>query len=611
MIDAVNVAILVGASLIVLSTFTSLISQRIGAPLLLVFLGVGLLAGEDGLLGIEFNSGGSAYFVGSLALAIILFDSGFDTPLRSYRIAAAPALTLATFGVVLTATFVGLFAHLLFGLSLVDGLLLGSIIASTDAAAVFFLMRVGGLKLRDRVKATLEVESGANDPMAIFLTTVFVELSVTQNDPGFGFNFQFIAEFIQQIGLGLFIGVVGGLAIAAMLNRMRALDAGLFPIAGLAGALVIFSACGLLGGSGFLAAYAAGVVAGNRQIVYAHRLRRFHVGMTWLAQIGMFLTLGLLATPSEFGSVFIPALALAVILIVFARPLAVWLCLTPFGFKWREKMFVGWVGLRGAVSILLAILPGLGGVDNGDVFFNIIFIMVLSSLLIQGWTINISAQILNMISPQEPGLVDRVELELPGGGELELIGYRIHPESTIAKGERVPRWARPVLILRNGRPYTIHNASGLQAEDRAYLFSSPRQTTLLDDIYAKPHESSSAEQHGDFQLDGSTSLNAFLHQYGLPYFASDKALSIADYLARELGGEPVIGDRVNIGPIDIVVNALDDEGQASLVGLIIDPATKSRSAQARLIAGALKQFLRQLKGRFYTLFDRGKQDRAQ
>ena len=598
MIDAVNVAILIGASLIVLSTFTSLISQRIGAPLLLVFLGIGLLAGEDGLLGIQFDSGGSAYFIGSLALAIILFDSGFDTPLRSYRLAAAPALTLATFGVVLTAGFVGLTAHLLFGLSLVDGFLLGSIVASTDAAAVFFLLRVGGLKLRDRVKATLEVESGANDPMAIFLTSIFVELSASQNDPNFGLTLQFAGDFIQQIGLGLVIGVLGGLAIAAILNRMRTLDAGLFPIAGLACALVVFSACGLLGGSGFLAAYAAGVVAGNRQIVYAHRLRRFHVGMTWLAQIGMFLTLGLLATPSEFGSVIIPALALAVILIVVARPLAVWLCLQPFGFKWREKMFVGWVGLRGAVSILLAILPGLGGVENGGMFFNIVFVMVISSLLIQGWTINISAQILNMVAPQEPGLVDRVELELPGGGELELIGYRIHPESTVARGKRVPRWARPILILRNGRSFTVHKASGLQAEDRAYLFASPRQTAILDNIYARPHETNSVDQHGDFQLDGTANLNEFLRQYGLPYFASDSELTIADYLARELGGEIVIGDRISVGSVDLVVISLTEDGAASSVGLIIDPATQSSTAQARQIAGALKQFSRRLRGVF-------------
>lgn len=599
MIDGVNVAILIGASLIVLSTFTSLISQRIGAPLLLVFLGIGLLAGEDGLLGIHFDSGGSAYFIGSLALAIILFDSGFDT-LRSYRLAAAPALTLATLGVVLTATFVGLLAHYLFGLSLVDGFLLGSIVASTDAAAVFFLLRVGGLKLRDRVKATLEVESGANDPMAIFLTAISVELSVAQSDPSFGLSLQFAGAFIQQIGLGLLVGALGGLAIAALLNSMRGLDAGLFPIAGLASALVVFSACGLLGGSGFLAAYTAGVVAGNRRIVFAHRLRRFHVGMTWLAQIGMFLTLGLLATPSEFGNVIIPAFALAIILIVFARPIAVWLCLLPFGFKWREKMFVGWVGLRGAVSILLAILPGLGGVENGDMFFNVVFVMVLSSLLIQGWTINISAQILNMIAPQEPGLVDKVELELPGGGELELIGYRIHPESTVAKGERVPRWARPVLILRNGRPFNVHNASGLRAEDRAYLFASPRQTAILDNIYARPHDHNSADQHGDFQLDGEANLNEFLRQYGLPVYSSDAGLTIAGYLARELGGEPVIGDRISAGPVDLIVNSLNDEGDADIVGLVVDPATKSRTARARLIAGALKQFSRKLRSAFST-----------
>ena len=341
-----------------MSALTSLISQRIGAPLLLVFLGIGILAGEDGLLGIDFDSGGTAYFIGSLALAIILFDSGFATPLSSYRVAAGPALTLATLGVVLTTGFVGAAAHWLFGTDWTQALLLGAIVASTDAAAVFFLLRAGGVVIRERVRATLEIESGANDPMAIFLTATLVEMAAI-DVAGTAMGVELVADFAAQIGLGLLLGAAGGGLIVLLLGRLRRFEAGLYPITALAGALVVFSATGLLGGSGFLAAYIAGLVAGNWPVRLAFRIRNFQVGMTWLAHIGMFLTLGLLATPSEFSAILWPAVGLAAVLILVARPLAVWPCLLPFGFNPREVLFVGWVGLRGAVSILLAICPGL------------------------------------------------------------------------------------------------------------------------------------------------------------------------------------------------------------------------------------------------------------
>ncbi len=549
-------------------------SRRIGAPLLLVFLCIGLLAGEDGLLGISFDSSGVAYFIGSLALAIILFDSGFDTPLRSYRIAAAPALSLATAGVVLTSGFVGIAAHFLFGITWIEAMLLGSIVASTDAAAVFFLLRVGGLKLRDRVKATLEVESGANDPMAIFLTTMFVELAAAQSSPSFGLTVEFVSSFIQQIGLGLALGAAGGVAIAMLLNRLRHLDAGLFPITGLASALVVFAVTGLVGGSGFLAAYVAGVVAGNRRLKFAYRIRRFQVGMTWLAQIGMFLTLGLLATPSEFGAVALPAIVLALVLTLIARPLAVWLCLLPFRFKWREKAFTGWVGLRGAVSIMLAILPGLGGVANGDMYFNIVFIMVISSLLVQGWTVGLTARMLNMLEPPEPGLVDRVELDLPGGAELELVGYRIHPESTVAQGQRVPKWARPVLIMRGERHYNIHSAGPLLADDQVYLFASPKHIATLDNIYAAPADHHDKHVMGDFILDGNAPMAHILKQYGLPGHEHAGDMSLSDYIQQESRDEILIGDRLPLGPVELVVTSLDSSGAVEQVGLVIDPADR-------------------------------------
>lgn len=579
-----NIAILIGAALVALSTLTSLVSKRFGTPLLLLFLGIGLLAGEDGLLGISFDNNLTAYFIGSLALAIILFDSGFETKLRSYRTAAAPALVLATLGVVLTAGLVGVAAHYLFGLGWIQSFLLGSIVASTDAAAVFFLLRVGGIRLREKVGATLEIESGANDPMAIFLTMIFVELAIAENASAGALGFEFALGFVQQMGLGLVFGLLGGLGIAFLLNKLRNLDPGLYPISGLAAALVVYAACALVGGSGFLAAYVAGVVAGNRRVRFAQRLRRFQVGMTWLAQIGMFLTLGLLATPSQFAGIIIPAIVLAFVLIFLARPLAVMICLLPFGFRSREKLFIGWVGLRGAVSILLALLPAIGGMDNSNVYFNIVFVMVLASLLVQGWTIQPAAKALNVALPPEPGLVDRLEIELRGGSEFELVGYRIHPESAIAKGERIPRWARPALIIRGGETHSFHTIGPLKANDQVYLFASPTRLRLLDRIYTSPAESLASPPDVHFQVKGQAPLREVLRHYQVEIEA-EESVSIGEYLYQIFNGEPVEGDRVGFDQLDLVVSGLDEAGKVTSVGLAIHEPDPGMSRAVLDLAG--------------------------
>ena len=587
--ESVNIAILIGSALVTLAALTSLVSQRFGAPLLLVFLGIGLLAGEDGLLGIEFDSGSAAYFIGSLALAIILFDSGFETPLRSYRVAAAPALSLATFGVLLTAGLTGVAAHFLFGAGWLEAFLLGSIVASTDAAAVFFLLRAGGIRLREKVGSTLEIESGANDPMAIFLTILLIELIAADAGTSALFGFEVLLTFIQQMGLGLLFGVIGGFGVSWLLNKLVNLDPGLYPITGLAAALVVFSVCALLGGSGFLAAYVAGVVAGNRKVRFAQRLRRFQVGMTWLAQIGMFLALGLLATPSEFPDILLPALVLSGVLIFVARPLAVWLCLLPFDFRSRETLFTGWVGLRGAVSILLAILPGLAGIENGSFYFNVVFVMVLASLLVQGWTIQPAAKLLKMSLPSEQGLVDRVELELRGAAEMELVGYKIHPDSAIAKGERVPRWARPVMVIRDGLSYSVHTIGPLQADDQVYLFSSARRVRLLDQIYASPWEEMTADSDIQFRVKGATKMSDLVRQYGLEDVDAAEGQTAGQYLERAFDGNPVVGDRVSAGDVDIVVCALDDAGGVGTVGIVIgeeDPGFGALMADLTRRAGA-------------------------
>lgn len=571
MLETVNLAILIGAGMIAVSALTSLISQRIGAPLLLVFLAVGLLAGEDGLLGIDFDDGSAAYFIGTLALSIILFDSGFETRLRSYRVAAVPALVLSTLGVVLTTGIVGAAAHVLLDLGWIEALLIGAIVASTDAAAVFFLLRVGGITLRERVQATLEIESGTNDPMAIFLTVALVDLAASPAAPG-QLGWGLAMTFVQQMGLGLVCGALGGFVIAVLLNRLRNLEAGLYPITALSAALVVFATTGMMGGSGFLAAYVAGLVAGNMQMRYAPRLRRFQIGMTWLAQIGMFLALGLLATPSQFGAVALPGIALALVLIFLARPVAVWLCLLPFRYSRREVAFTGWVGLRGAVSILLAILPTIGGLPNGALYFNVVFIMVLTSLLVQGWTIAFAARKLRLIVPVSAGLVQRLDLELPGEAGLDLVGYRIHPDSAVARGERVPRWARPSLVIRGNQAYSVHKAGRLQPHDHVYLFASHRQVAMLDKVYGAPAPADDSEFYGDFVLAPGATVGDLAKMYGAEAKGTDPDLTLGELLMREFHGQPAVGDRLTLGSVEIIARALTEDGAVKAVGLVLEPA---------------------------------------
>src|SRR6478752_6282720 len=332
--DAMNLAILVGSALVVAAAFTSILSFRFGAPLLLVFLLVGLIAGEDGI-GIPFNDLSAAIFIGAVALAIILFDAGYATRLSTLRLAAAPALVLASAGVLLTAVMVGAVAELLFHFDFLQGLLLGIIVAPTDAAAVFFLLNVGGLTLRDLVRSTLEIESGSNDPLAIFLTLAVVGLLAGGAAPGWALA----GELAAQLGVGLAGGLLGGTAIIQIVRRTE-FDPALYPIIVTALALATFALTSLAFGSGFLAVYVAGLMSGNARLPHSVTLSRFQAATTWLSQIAMFVTLGLLATPSEFLAVAVPAILLALFLMLVARPVAVWLCLLPFRFTRHEMAFV-------------------------------------------------------------------------------------------------------------------------------------------------------------------------------------------------------------------------------------------------------------------------------
>lgn len=566
MMDWLYPLILAAAVLVVLSVLTSVLALRFGTPLLLIFLSIGLLAGEDGL-GIQFDNAEIAYLIGSLALAVILFDSGFGTSMRAFRQAAAPAVTLATVGVVFTTGLVGVAAHYVLGLPWLGAFLIGAIVSSTDAAAVFFLLRVGGITIKERVRSTLEIESGSNDPMAIFLTVALVELIATSSGWE-GFATQILIGFVLQMGLGLAMGIAGGFLLVQLVNRID-LEAGLYPVITLAAALTIFGATGQLGGSGFLAVYVAGLLAGNMRLRSFSALRRFQDGMTWLAQIVMFVTLGLLATPSAFPVLLLPAVALALFLMFIARPLAIWLCLLPFGYRRNETAFVGWVGLRGAVSILLAILPFIAGLDNAQMFFNVAFIIVLTSLLVQGWTIPLTARRLGLIVPTRIGPVEKVELELPGTAYHELVAYHVVRGSAVLGGARLPRWARPSLVIRGGRSMRYQQAGRLKEGDYVYIFMSSRHADLLDRLFASPASIDGTDPRffGHFSIDPSAPMRS-LREKGvdIPHGTSP-AMPIRNFVRSRLRGHIEVGDRVGVGDAELVVRHVDADGAVTEIGV--------------------------------------------
>lgn len=566
MFDLPLLVILLASSLLVLAVLTSLIAFRIGAPLLLLFLGIGLLVGEDGL-GVQFDNAPVAYFIGSVALAVILFDSGFNTRFETAQRAAGPALVLATVGVVLTTVLVAALVHYVSGLSWLASLLLGAIVSSTDAAAVFFLLRVGGIRLRERVRSTLEVESGSNDPMAVFLTATIVDLIVSGTGTDAPALTLFNA-FLFQIGFGAVFGIAGGWLIARAVNRLK-LEPGLYPVIVLGLALFLFAIVSLLDGSGFLAVYLAGMMTGNLGRQGMPLLRKFQDGLTWLFQIVMFLLLGLLATPSDFGRIAVQGIVVALFLIFVARPVAVWLCLLPFRFSREETAFVSWVGLRGAVSILLAILPMIAAIPVGQAFFNIAFIVVLTSLIVQGWTIRPVARRLGLVVPPEIGPVEKVELELPGQASHELVVYHIVEDSPVASGERIPRWARPALVVRDGRSMSQHEAGPPRTGDFVYIFASPRHIKLLDRLFASAVALSSSDKDyfGDFSLDADAPIADVIRQYDIEIELPDADQTLGAFMSEQLGGEAHRGDRMMLGPLELIVRDVEDGGEIETVGI--------------------------------------------
>ncbi len=562
-LDAVSLTIMFAAMLVLAGILSSLVALRFGAPLLLVFLLVGMLAGESGPGGIKFDDVNATYLVGSVALALILFDGGLRTRLATFRSVLAPALALATVGVLLTAALTAPVARLLLGFDWIESLLVGAVVASTDAAAVFLLIHSHGLRLRPRVSATLEIESGTNDPFAIFLTIVLIEMMLAGHRPWYAVGTELA---IEAIGGGA-IGFLGGRIIVIALNRLE-LPQGLHAPLVATGALVVFGVAQALHASGFLAVYLAGMIVGNRPTRAHNAVIVFLDAATWLAQIVMFVLLGLLAWPERLAEHALPAVAVAAVLMFFARPVAVFLCLAPFRFSWREKAFVSWVGLRGAVGIFLASMPLLVGMRDALIFFDIGFVVVLVSLLVQGWTIAPAAHRLHIALPRSDPAPRRVELDLPGQLEHELVGYAVGPKNPYLRRRLIPSWAKLLLVVRDQHVLTAAEADGILEGDYAYFLAPPEKARALDRFFVDlpPPASPDRRLLGDFFISGEVTLGTLAEIYGLTIAAEDKATTLADWFGTHLRHKAKVGDRLPLGEIQLVVDAVA-KGQVTTVGL--------------------------------------------
>lgn len=558
--DLSNQIILLGGLLCLVSILASVLTARLGMPLLLVFLVLGMLAGEDGPGGISFHDVQAAHLIGSLALAIILFNGGLCTDVGSFRVGLWPAFWLATLGVLVTAAITGLAAVWLLQLSWLEGLLIGAIVGSTDAAAVFAILHAHGLRLKQRVDASLQIESGINDPMAIFLTIALVEILVSVET---AVGWDLLHHFVTQMGLGVLLGLLGGWLLAALINAIP-LSLGLYPLLAFSGTLLIFGATSVIGGSGFLAVYLVGLILGNRPLQSIQNIRRFHDGMAWLSQIGMFLILGLLVYPSELLPIAGAALLLAAVLMLVARPFAVLTCLVPFRFDWREQLFISWVGLRGAVPIVLALFPMLAGLDNAELFFNVAFFVVLVSLIVQGWTVAPMARLLRLELPPSPGAVHRVELDLPGKTGYEFIGYRLATDSPVLNRALpdlpLPENTKPAAVLRQGRLLDSSTVKALSANDEVYLIAHADDLILLDRLFVATHAPPElVEQRffGGIVLNGDATMSEIALFYGLPLPPEAKDLTLEQFFSRQFG-KPVVGDRVELGRLEFVIREMHD-----------------------------------------------------
>jgi cell volume regulation protein A len=477
--------LLIGSALILLSIFIAKISDNLGVPTLILFLGVGMLAGSDGLGGIYFDNANLAQSIGMTALIFILFAGGLETDWNSVKPILWQALSLSTFGVAITAFVMGIAAYYILGLPWIACLLLGSIISSTDAAAVFSVLRAKNTGLTDKMRTLLEFESGSNDPMAIFLTIGMIQLIVNPESSYFDITMLLFTQFV----IGVILGLTLGKLMVWIIGKLNISYQGIYLVYGLAFACMVYGLTTVLGGSGILAVYISGIVIGRKDFVQKRSMLRFFDGLAWLGQIGMFLTLGLLVFPSRLIPLIGIGLLLSFILMFVARPISVFISLAFVKLGWRQKTFISWVGLRGSVPIILATFPLVYGVPNADIFFSLIFFIVLTSALLQGWSLSPVAKFLKVSVPVPKQRKNLLEFSTAEGIDAEMVDFYVgHKSGLIGKSIvdlHLPKDSLVVLINRNEGYVVPSGGTVIEQGDILLTLVNPGNIEMIKEIMAK------------------------------------------------------------------------------------------------------------------------------
>jgi potassium/hydrogen antiporter len=471
--------LLIGSVLLFISIFASKTIGRLGVPSLLLFLAIGMLAGSEGLGKIHFDNYHIAQSIGVVALVFILFSGGLDTRWKSVKPIIWQGFSLSTLGVFFTAISIGLFSSWLLNISLIEGLLLGSIVSSTDASAVFSILRTKNVSLKGHLRPLLEFESGSNDPMAFFLTISFTFLIVNPETP----IINLIPMFAQQMIVGAVAGLFMGKVMVYVINRIGLEYEGLYWVLTLALVAFTYSATSFINGNGFLAVYLAALVLGNNNFIHKKSLIKFYDGQSWLFQIIMFLTLGLLVFPSQVIPYVGTGIVISLFIILLGRPISVFLSLFFGQISFKEKVLVSWVGLRGAVPIVFATYPLIAGVEQSGMFFNIVFFIVLTSVIIQGATINLSAKLLKLDEPEKATLRYPLEIEINENARKELTELDIIPNaSSIGRAIvdlNFPKSALIVFINRNDHYFTPHGATVIKENDKLFVMAEDKNEVEL------------------------------------------------------------------------------------------------------------------------------------